>query len=39
MMTLAYAATLIVAIILLPGIIECIRWQIVKYKDKRSLKK
>ena len=27
------------AIILLPGVIECIRWQIVKYKDKRSLKK
>lgn len=27
------------AIILLPGIIECIKWQIVKYKDKRSLKK
>jgi hypothetical protein len=29
----------LLAIILLPGIIECIRWQIVKYKDKRSLKK
>ena len=27
------------AIILLPGIIECIKWQIVKYKDKRSVKK
>jgi len=27
------------AIILLPGIIECIRWQILKIKDKRSLKK
>ena len=26
------------AIILLPGIIECIRWQIVKYKDKRRFK-